>query len=126
VTEEGSDLAVELWDAGLTVASSLLSYPEGRAALAAAQRARRLTDNQHAAAVVDFEDIQSELLVLGLDSTLAKEAGQLAEDMGLRGYDAVHLATALAFGEGEVTIVSWDEDLSRAAERSGLVVAPDR
>ena len=119
-------MAVELWDAGLTVASSLLSYPEGRAALAAAQRARRLTDNQHAAAVVDFEDIQSELLVLGLDSTLAKEAGQLAEDMGLRGYDAVHLATALAFGEGEVTIVSWDEDLSRAAERSGLVVAPDR
>jgi len=75
--------------------------------------------------MADFEDVQNELLILGVDSSLARSAGQLAEDMGLRGYDAVHLATALALGEGgDVTVVSWDEDLSRAAERSGLAVAP--
>jgi predicted nucleic acid-binding protein len=124
VVEEGSDIAAELWNEDLVAASSILSYPEGRAALAAARRAGRLTATQHADATTDFEDIQRELLTLGVDESLTRDAGQLAQGLGLRGYDAVHLATALALEEGNVTVVSWDEDLSRAAERSGLAVAP--
>ena len=54
---------------------------------------------------------------------LAHQAGELAERFALRGYDAVHLATALAIGE-VVTFVSWDHDLRRAATRSGRAIAP--
>jgi predicted nucleic acid-binding protein len=38
-------------------------------------------------------------------------------------YDAVHLASALALG-ADTTLVSWDEDLRRAASQSGSPVAP--
>jgi predicted nucleic acid-binding protein len=41
----------------------------------------------------------------------------------LRGYDAVHLASALALG-ADTTVVTWDKDLGRAALRSGCGLAP--
>jgi predicted nucleic acid-binding protein len=60
--------------------------------------------------------------VLGVDLELAGEAGRLAEEHGLRGYDAVHLASALALKE--TTMVTWDGDLRAAAAREGLDLAP--
>jgi predicted nucleic acid-binding protein len=123
VVEEGSDLAAELWGLEHPAASSVLAYPEGRAALAAARRAGRLSAAAHGDALQDFETTQRELFVLGVDELLARRAGELAEKLGLRGYDAVHLASALALG-AEATLVSWDADLARAASRVGCVVAP--
>ena len=122
--EAGSDVAAELWSTRARAASSILCYPEGRAALAAAQRANRLTADHHARALEDFEDLQRELLIVGIDQKLAVEAGELADELGLRGYDAVHLASAIVLGPGAVTFVTWDRDLSRAAARCGLGVAP--
>lgn len=122
--EDGSEIAAELWDSDHTAASSILSYPEGRAALAAAHRAGRLTAEQHTEAIADFEEVQRELVVLGVDRALAHDAGQLADDLGLRGYDVVHLALALALAGDDAALVTWDGDLSRAAMQVGLAVAP--
>jgi uncharacterized protein len=122
--EDGSDLAAELWSTAHSAASSILSYPEGRAALAAARRADRLTASHHAQAIADFEALQRELLLVAVDQDLARQAGELAYDMALRGYDAVHLATVLALADNEVTLVTWDGDLAEAALRSGLPIAP--
>lgn len=123
IVEAGSELAAELWDAPLRAASSILCYPEGHAALAAARRARRLTAAGHRRAREEFESLQGELLLVGIDGPLARQAGQLAEELGLRGYDAAHLASALALGT-ETTLVSWDRDLRRAASQSGCAFAP--
>jgi predicted nucleic acid-binding protein len=102
----------------------MLVYPEGRAALAAARRHGRLGEREHARALADFEDLMSDLALIGVDEPLARRAGDLAEEFELRGYDAVHLATALALGENEVTLVTWDGDLAEAATDQGLAVAP--
>jgi predicted nucleic acid-binding protein len=51
---------------------------------------------------------------------LARRAGEHAEGLGLRGYDAVHLATALELGDEEVVVVTWDRDLARATGQVGL------
>lgn len=123
VIEEGSELAVDLWQEPQQAASSILAYPEGRAALAAARRAARLTPAQHRHALEDFEAICAELLLVSVDESLAQRAGELAEDLALRGYDAVHLATALALGD-DTLMVTWDAELSRAALHSGCAVAP--
>ncbi len=122
VVEEGSDQAAEIWNSPEPVATSILAYPEGRAALAAARRSARLTSAAHARALAEFEDLFSDLISIGVDEDLARRAGQLAEDLELRGYDAAHLASALELGEGNVVMVSWDADLQHAAERVGLVV----
>ena len=116
-------MAAKLWSSAHPVASSILAYPEARAALAAARRLDRLTKDGHREALAAFEDLYSELVTVGVDQELARHAGEHAEDLGLRGYDAVHLATALELGDDEVVLATWDRDLAQAAERSGLGVA---
>jgi uncharacterized protein len=116
-------VAAELWATTHPAISSILCYPEGRAALAAARRGARLTVAAHRRALDDFESLQGELLLIGIDAQFAHEAGRLAEEFALRGYDAVHLASALSAGEA-ITLVSWDEELRRAAAHNGCAVAP--
>jgi len=114
-----------LWATRHQVASSILAYPEGRAALAAARRAGRLSVSAYGKVLEDFEATQAELVLIGIDEALARQAGDLAEEFKLRGYDAVHLASALALG-ALTTVVTWDKDLGRAAIGSGCGVAPAR
>jgi predicted nucleic acid-binding protein len=123
IVEDGSDVAAELWDS-YPAASSVLAYPEARAALAAARRARRLTAHAHARAVAELDALSAQLVIVGVDDALAQRAGELADERALRGYDAVHLASALALGPGETIVVTWDRDLNDAAVGAGLAVAP--
>jgi predicted nucleic acid-binding protein len=51
-------------------------------------------------------------------------AGEIAEQQALRGYDAVHLATALSIEDPDIALVTWDRDLAQAALRAGRSVAP--
>jgi uncharacterized protein len=122
IREDGSALVEELWASSFLAASSILAYPEGRAALAAARRGARLTGPAHRRALEDFESVHNGLALVGLDAQLARRAGELAEAFALRGYDAVHLASAASCGA--VTLVSWDQDLRRAATRTGCAIAP--
>ena len=85
--------------------------------------ARRLSVSAYGKVVEDFEATQAELVLIGIDEALARQAGDLAEEFKLRGYDAVHLASALALG-AFTTVVTWDDDLGRAAIASGCGVAP--
>jgi hypothetical protein len=116
-------LAAELWATSHLAISSILSYPEGRAALAAARRGSRLTAAAYKQALGDFESLLEEVSLIGMDAQLAREAGRLAEKFALRGYDAVHLACALSAGD-TTAIVSWDQELREAATHSGCAVAP--
>jgi uncharacterized protein len=116
-------VASELWGTAFPAISSILSYPEGRAALAAALRGGRLTATSYRRALQDFESLQGELSLIGIDIELAREAGALAEKFALGGYDAVHLASALQTGS-DITLVSWDYDLRRAAAENGCSIAP--
>ncbi len=122
--ELGSDLAAELWDRAESVVSSQLVYPEARAAAAAAQRGRRITSTTLRHAVERIDELCTELDVIGLDSDLAHTAGDLAEAHGLRGYDAVHLATALSIDVDSMLLATWDGDLARAAIAAGCSVSP--
>ena len=121
VIEDGSERASQLWTSGSTVASSVLSYPESRAAVAAARRGGRITARRHSRALVELEELTAELVSVDVDERLARHAGEQAEALGLRGYDAVHLATALEL-HGDVAMITWDKDLRRAAEGLGLAV----
>ena len=123
MVEDGSELAVALWSTRRAVAVGVLAYPEARAALAAAQRADRVSAAQQRLAVEDFEALHAGALVVGIDGALARQAGELAAEHGLRGYDAVHLASALRLGD-ETTFVTWDGRLRDAATSAGLAVAP--
>ena len=61
--------------------------------------------------------------IVGLDPDLARAAGDLAETHGLRGYDAVHLATALSVDAASLLVATWDRELARGAI-AGCSVSP--
>jgi uncharacterized protein len=122
IEEQGSELVHELWSGAYRGASSVLAYAEGRAALAAARRNNRLTQRIYAEAVENFDRTYEEVAAIGVDERLTRAAGALASEHALRGYDAVHLATALSLTEHDIALVSWDRDLCDAAVEAGLAV----
>lgn len=80
------------------------------------------------AGIVFRRDFQSRYDVTPLSAGLVDEAMNLAELHGLRGYDALQLATALlvesgmtAKGIGPLTLISADVELNQAAQAEGLL-----
>lgn len=104
--------------------SSVLAYAEGRAAIAAAARGDRIRGRALAAARADLGRLCAEVATAEVDLALAVAAGELAERYSLRGYDAVHLATALALGPAGLVVATWDRTLGRAARDAGLATFP--
>jgi predicted nucleic acid-binding protein len=123
VAEEGSDRADVLWDSADLLATSELSYVETRAALAAANRSGRLTRNALAEAKDALEERFAHVHRVEVTPDVVRSAGNLAEDLSLRGHDAVHLASALALEDSHMILVTWDEDLFRAGNTVGFNLA---
>jgi predicted nucleic acid-binding protein len=125
VDETGSALAREVWKQADAAISGQLVYPELRAAAAGVQRAGRQGRRWLQRAVETIDVLYDELDVVALDDALARSAGDLAERHALRGYDAVHLASALAIDvPGELVIATWDQELAAAALAEGRMVVP--
>ena len=121
IDEEGSDRVDVIWQTADAVVSSALIVVEARAALAAADRAGRLTTRQHTAAKRELDLLVGDLHVVEVAAGLIATAAELAELERLRGYDAVHLASALMAGASVFS--SADVALCDAAARRGLHVA---
>ena len=120
LVEPGSHAVGAAWDdAGLRVSSAAL-YPESRAALASAHRGHRIDEAQHLAAVEELDGLWPEIGVLELTESLARRAGALAGAHALRGYDAIHLASAEAVLDAGSVMVVADAQLAEAAAAIGL------
>ena len=75
-------------------------------------------------AVQAIDDLCAEIRVIGIDYTLAHLAGELAERHGLRGYDAVHLASVISIDDPGLLTATWDGELAAATFACGYAVAP--
>lgn len=119
VPEAGSSEVRALFADADIAATSTIAYPETRAALARLRREDILPRGQFTTIKRSFEAEWPEYLVLDVTSGVSREAGELAEQYGLRGFDAVHLASfaaiARAAGVGSTQFSSFDERLNRAA-----------
>lgn len=124
VLERGTADAKRLWAQSVRRVSSLAAYPEVRAALGSAQRSGRVDPGQLAGCRQDFETLWDEVDAVALSPEVARRAGGLAEEHALRGYDAVHLASAEAVGEQVLVLVSGDTRLLAGGTAIGLAVAP--
>ena len=116
-------MAHAIWNAADTVTSARLIYPETRAALAAAQRAKRVPGRVLPSVLLSLEERFADLELIELSRIVARAAGEAAERYALRANDAIHLASALAIPE-KVTVSTWDAELRRASLAAGLSVSP--
>jgi hypothetical protein len=123
VSEEGTDDAGALWDASDVAITSRLAYAEARAALAAARRAKRVSGEDLEEAKRLLERRFEELDLVEVTSEVVRSAGDVAEEYGLRGYDAIHLASALMIDGSGVVLVTWDRELAEAGRAEGFDLA---
>ena len=126
INEPSTERCNRLWNESSRVVSVRLLYPEARAALAKAERMGRITPAQLVSAVDELDSIMAEVDHIEVTAQLATAAGHLAQEHGLRGYDAVHLAAANAVADGDLVLVTGDADLAAAAVALGIPVASSR
>jgi predicted nucleic acid-binding protein len=123
IEEPASDRASDLWIRSTQVISSLLVVPEARAGLGKAHRSGRITVRALARTRTALEHVIGQLDLTEVDAGLAHRAGDLAEAHGLRGYDAMHLASAEAINHEDFVFVCGDRRLTEAAALLGINTA---
>lgn len=124
ITEPHTDEVRAAWDGAQRRLSSQLLYAEARAALARAVRMSRLASPEAAAARALTELLWGGVERVVVTQSLVQRAGDLAEEHGLRGYDAVHLASFEEIADERTVLVASDGDLVSAATARGFLTLP--
>ncbi len=127
VDEHGSAETAALIAEADTVVTSVISRTEVEAALARAVKLKAITGRTGQMARRRFAEDWLDLARLPVSEGLAIRAGELAWRFGLRGYDAVHLASALSSREmtgADMTLATFDRQLWHSGREAGLAVWP--
>ncbi len=128
VIEPGTAEVHQAIEASSLVGTGLISRAEIAAALAKARRMGVLLPDEAEAALEAFRAEWPDFVRIQITEALVARADSLAWQHGLRGYDAVHLASALVWQEGmdePVTMATFDRRLWESARQSGLAVFPE-
>ena len=128
VAEPGTSEVAEAVVGAEVVGTSTISRAETAAALAKAVRVGTLVREAAASALQVFRSEWMNLVRVQPTELLIARADSLAWELGLRGYDVVHLASAVLWKEGmgqEVALATFDQKLWESASQCGLVPLPD-
>jgi len=129
VQEQGSEIVRELVDKASLVATSKVAYPEARAALARGLRDGYLEEKDYRQAVAALQNDWLKCLVIEVSDSLVLLAGELAEKYCLRGFDAVHLASAITLKtqvKKSIVAACFDDRLWEALCAVGIEVLPEK
>jgi uncharacterized protein len=128
VLEPGSQETIALTARAEAIATSLVTRAEVAAALARAVRVGVLDHDGGRRAQRQFSHEWPSLAKVPLTEALIARAETLAWDHGLRGYDAVHLASALTWRDSvgrDIVLATFDRQLWEAAPAAGLRSWPE-
>lgn len=126
VREKGSAAVARQLGMADAAASSIVAYAEARAAFARLLRERPAARTRHRQRMEQLGRDWNRYAVVELTPALSHNAGELAERHGLRGFDAIHLASALwlkSTWAGELSFMAFDARLASAADSAGLTIA---
>ncbi len=128
VAEQGSQEVIQLTAKAEIVATTMVSRAEVAAALARAARLGSLDHEDARRAQRRFSREWPNLARLPVTELLVSRAETLAWDYGLRGYDAIQLASALTWHESigeDVLLACFDSQLWEAASKAGIQAWPE-
>lgn len=120
IREPATSRCRTVWSAATGIVTSDLAYVEAHAALAQAHRLGRIRDAALDRAVAVFESLWSGIARVAVSETILRDAARLTRTHALRGYDAVHAASALASASEDFVAVSGDTALLRAWSTIGI------
>ena len=123
VRERASAAVRRQVDGATAVATSMVAYAEARAAFARLLRERPASRKRHRQRVARLDRDWDRYAVVELTPAVARNSGEIAERHGLRGFDAIHLASALwlkSAYSGDLAFMAFDRRLVPAAVAAGL------
>jgi hypothetical protein len=123
IAEPGSEFCRRFWNDADSVVTTRLLYVEAAAALAQGLRMGRLAEQGHRNALVLLDRMWQEFEIIEVDEMAAVRAAVLAHQFGLRGYDAVHCASAEQLDDGDLVVASGDQKLLKACAELGMATA---
>lgn len=103
--------------------TSLIAYAEARAAFARRFRESAFSSKDYKRLRSRFESDWKNFLSIQVTREIVQVAGDLAEKHGLRGFDAIHLASAMTLREklaAPVTFSCYDIRLQNASQSEKL------
>ena len=125
--EAGSELVIDLFADARGIATGVIRRAEAAVAFARVIGIG-IFEREHAwQALQNFQGEWRDYIRLPVSEAIIVRADQLAWELNLRGYDAVHLATALTWEDTmreEVELVTFDQQLWGAAQQVGMTVSP--
>jgi uncharacterized protein len=105
---------------GTKLFTSYATYAEVSAALAQVRHAKRIRKYAYDLGIERLDNDWSSLERLEVNERITRLAGLLARDYLLKGYDSIHLATALISRANFV--LTYDRKLALVSEKVGLEV----
>jgi predicted nucleic acid-binding protein len=123
IAEPGSESCGRIWNDADAVVTTRLLFVETAAALAQAQRMGRLSKQGHAKALNLLDGLWVEFDIVEADDIVIRRAAHLAAACGLRGYDAVHCASADQLQDPDLVVACADRRLLRACSDLGMSTA---
>ena len=123
VDEPGSGAVRTLVEEAAITATSIVAYAEARAAFARKFRENSLRPGEHRRIKEALDSDWEHYLVLEVTEHLIKEAGLLAENRALRGFDSIHLAAAVSLRReacSPVQFSCYDAELKQVSKEEGF------
>jgi predicted nucleic acid-binding protein len=125
IDEPGSDIARGVWESGALLATNRIAHAELACALGTAVRADRYEPRAVDPGVIDGTFLSERADLIEADAVVVDLAAVVGVRHGIRGMDAIHVASAMQLVEFGSTLVSWDERQRAAALAEGLPVYPE-
>ena len=122
--EEGREVVFEAVEQAARLATSTVAYAEARAAFTRKEMRGDLRVAGRRQAVSDLNGEWRGFVRISVSNLVAYRAGEMAERYALRGFDAIHLASAARLGErfSDVHFLAFDARLVEAARGSSVPV----
>ena len=117
--EEDRELVFEAVGSSEVVATSTIAYAEARSAFSRRLREGEMSEDDHRRAVQRLDEQWVGYARLAVSNLVTYRAGYMAERYALRGFDAVHLASATRLQERfeNLRFLAFDERLTEAARQ---------
>lgn len=124
ISEAESERVHEAVGEARTVSTSTVAYAELRTALGRRRRIGDLDEQGHRLAIKRVDADWHGFVRVPVSNLVAHRAGEMAERHALRGFDAIHLASAARLRErfSDLRFLAFDDRLVGAARESAVPV----
>ena len=125
VEEDGTKAVDKLWDESSGIATSIVAFAETMAVLGRRRREGVLSAKEHRETVEAFKRDFISFILVPVTQSLNQSIEDILSRHSLRGFDAIHLASAVIFTglkNNRVRFACFDRNLNNAAIEEGLTV----